>query len=211
MIAAGLDAQVNHVFFNPASLFMAAVGFGLLYGSLPRPVAACRISACALWRWPVTPMLCGIGALALASFPLRWVISEHYVAEARRLGTARPPPSPRHIHYAWHTAWKWSPDNVNAIYGLASMAYNDERLAEAEKTLRDYLKLSPYHSPALNLLATVQARAGRLDDAESTLREALRLEPGAATIKENIEQIKQLRQKQNAGPLPDDKAKDSLR
>lgn len=191
--AAGLDAQVNHVFFNPASLFMAALGFGLWRGRLPLIQPAVSFSPCRLWRFPITPVLAGLVSLAIASYPLRWVMSEYYVGEAMRLGASNPPVTPRHILSSWETALSWSPGNVLALYGLGVTHLNLGQAQQAETYLQQFLALSPHHSAGLNLLANLQAGSGRLDEAEKNLLEALRLEPDATTIRENLEALRAAR------------------
>lgn len=193
--AAGLDGLVNQMFFNPASLAVAALGFGLLYGRLPRNKPL--ISA----NWGCTrvvALLAGSLALWMASFPLRWAVSEYYVSEAVRLASTRPPASPRHIQITWESARNWSPTNVQAVYGLATFHYHQGHLYRAESYLRHFLRLAPHHSAGLNLLANIQAKTGRLDDAETTLVKALSLEPDAVTVRENLKAIRNLK-RQNPG------------
>ncbi len=199
LVAAGLDAQVNHVFFNPASLFMAAVGLGLLYGRLPVPAGSWTLPVCPVWRWPAAPMLAGGAALALALFPLRWVASEYYVAEATRLELGQSA-SPRHIRLTWQAAVDWSPDNTRAVYGLASSYYGQRDLTEAERWLQKFLRLSPNHTPAFNLLATIQAHLDRLDEAEATLTHALQIEPDAQALTLNLKNLRKHREQKSAQP-----------
>ena len=187
--AAALDAQVNHVFFNPASLFMAAVGMGLWYGQLPKKAGNRSLSLCPLWRSPISALVVSLMALAIASYPLRWVVSQYYVAEAGRLATADPPASPRKVVMAWSSALKWGPNNPSGLYGLAGFYLQHHQPAQAEDTLLEFLKLSPNHSAGLNHLATLQANAGRLDEAEKTFTEVLRLEPDATIARQNLEEL----------------------
>lgn len=194
LCAAGLDAQVNHVFFNPASLFMMAVGAGLWYSRLPEASHHPWVSFCPCWRFPVTAPLLSLFALGFATYPLRWVVSEYYVAEAARLTTANPPVSARKVVMAWSDALKWGPNNTGALYGLAGFYLQHGQIALAEETLNEFLKLSPNHSPGLNLLATLQAQSGRLDAAELTLQRAIQLEPDAEEPQKNLEQVRKQRE-----------------
>jgi tetratricopeptide (TPR) repeat protein len=187
--ATALDAQVNHVFFNPASLFMAAVGMGLWYGQLSKKAGNRSLSLCPLWRSPISALLVSLMALAIASYPLRWVVSQYFVAEAGRLATADPPASPRKVVMAWSSALKWGPNNPSGLYGLAGFYLQHHQPAQAEDTLLEFLKLSPNHSAGLNHLATLQANAGRLDEAEKTFTEVLRLEPDATIARQNLEEL----------------------
>jgi predicted Zn-dependent protease len=128
-------------------------------------------------------------ALAIASYPLRWVVSQYFVAEAGRLATADPPASPRKVVMAWSSALKWGPNNPSGLYGLAGFYLQHHQPAQAEDTLLEFLKLSPNHSAGLNHLATLQANAGRLDEAEKTFTEVLRLEPDATIARQNLEEL----------------------
>ena len=204
--ALGLDAQVNHIFFNPASLFMAAVGLGLLYGQLERESAtALMLPVCPLWRSPLMPLLITLIATFVASVPLRWIISEHYVAEASRPGTSSLSRSPIFQRLAWETALKWFPSNVQAIFGMAVLDLEQGRTTDAETKLLQFLALYPHHSYALNLLATLQAGSGRLDEAEQNLLKSMRLEPDSVTVRENLDVVRKAKEEgQKTGPSPSD-------
>ena len=186
-----LDAQVNHVFFNPASLFMAAVGLGLWAGCLPISSRSDPLPLCRVFRWPWVPAVVAGAGLWLAAQPLQWVISEHFVARAMRLSEATPPASSRDILTTWVKARVWSPTNVQALYGLAAATLKLDQTESAEAYLRAFLKLAPNHSAGLNMLATIQAKSGRLDDAKKTLERALQLEPDSATLRENLQALQQ--------------------
>lgn len=185
-----LDAQVNHVFFNPASLFMAAIGLGLWAGHLPAPATAAW-PLCRVFRWPLVPAVIAGAGFWLAAQPLQWVVSEYFVAEAMRSSAASPPASPREILTTWVKARVWSPTNVQALYGLATATMKLNQTESAEAYLHAFLKLAPNHSAGLNLLATLQAKSGRLDEAEKTLERALQLEPDATTLRENLQALRQ--------------------
>ena len=60
----------------------------------------------------------------------------------------------------------------------AATALMDNRLPEAERGLRDYLKRHGANVAAMRMLAEVAARIGRLDDAETLLAQCLELAPG---------------------------------
>lgn len=201
--AAGLDAQVNHVFFNPASLFMASIGFGLWLGRMASAPTAGGLRPCPFWRTPWAPLLASIAAVGLTQYPLRWLVSEYYVGAATRLESAAVPASPRHILSTWQTALDWSPRNARAIYGLAGTYYEQGLYDKAETWLRAFLDLAPHHTPGLLMLADLQSRANHLDAAEATVREALRIEPNSAEIKRHAEQLQRLKeQRQPTQPAP---------
>ena len=67
----------------------------------------------------------------------------------------------------------------------AATALVDNRLAVAERLLRDYLKADPFSVPAIRMLAEVGVRLGRLDDAEALLARAVELAPGFVEARHN--------------------------
>jgi tetratricopeptide (TPR) repeat protein len=67
----------------------------------------------------------------------------------------------------------------------AAKALCDNKLAIAERLLRDYLKAEPANIASLRMLAEVGARLGRYGDAELLLARALALAPGFAPARHN--------------------------
>jgi len=202
LTAAGLDALVNHVFFNPASLFLAAMTIGLYYGRLQGQGEKATFTL-PPWIGSIAAPLLGIlGALWLAIFPIRWLISEAYVAEAVRLQSLNPPASQRQILTTWVAARTFSPTNVLALYGLAQLAMSQDNLSVAERYLLAFLKLAPNHTPALNLLATIESKTNRREAAEKTLEKALKLEPDAEVIRENLETLRHSKPDSEGGERP---------
>lgn len=201
VVATWLDAQVNHVFFNPASMYVAAIGLGLFWGRLPPLQANVALPNCKFWLHWATPALISATVIWLASFPWRFAVSEYYVMEARRLESAQPSVTPRRIFATWEKAATWSPSNVEALYGLVQLYQSSGQLDYAETGIRAFLRLAPNHSPALNLLASMQIQSGRLDEAEESLKKALRLEPDAKALHDNLIQI-QKQKGEKSPPLP---------
>jgi tetratricopeptide (TPR) repeat protein len=68
----------------------------------------------------------------------------------------------------------------------AAAALCDERLAVAERLLRDHLKTRPDDVAALRMLAEIGTRLGRYADAEALLQRALELAPGFAPARHNL-------------------------
>lgn len=68
----------------------------------------------------------------------------------------------------------------------AATALCDDRLAVAERALRDHLKIAPTDVAAIRMLAEVAARIGRVADAETLLRRALELAPGFEAARHNL-------------------------
>ena len=67
----------------------------------------------------------------------------------------------------------------------AGAALADNRLAVAERLLRDYLRRDPFNVPAIRMLAETGGRLGRLDDAERLLERCVELAPDFAPARHN--------------------------
>ncbi len=68
----------------------------------------------------------------------------------------------------------------------AALDLHDNRIPEAERALRAYLKEDPFDVAAIRLLAEVAARIGRFRDSETLLRRALDLAPGFGAARANL-------------------------
>ncbi|MEO8113699.1 MAG: sulfotransferase [Phenylobacterium sp.] len=71
----------------------------------------------------------------------------------------------------------------------AATALCDNRLPEAERLLRPFLKANPTDVAAIRMLAEVAVRLGRLDDAEALLARALELAPGFTAARHNYASV----------------------
>ena len=200
MVAAGLDSMVNHVFFNPASLFLASISMGLFFGSLKSATSEPIPAEAPLRTSLIGSLVVIAGTLWLASFPLRWVISEYYVAEAIRLTRANPPTTHRQILATWVEARIWSPTNIQALFGLSQLALEQKHYFASERYLEAMLKLAPNHTAGINMLATIQANTNRLDEAEQSLERALKLEPDATAIKDNLRDLRAAKEASKTTP-----------
>lgn len=67
----------------------------------------------------------------------------------------------------------------------AATALGDNRLAAAERLLRDFLKRHPTDVAAIRMLAELGVRLGRFDDAENLLARCLELAPSFAAARHN--------------------------
>jgi tetratricopeptide (TPR) repeat protein len=73
----------------------------------------------------------------------------------------------------------------NPLLLEAASALFDNRLAVAERLLKDFLKRFPTDVPAIRMLAEVAARIGRFADAETLLRRCLELAPSFHPARHN--------------------------
>ena len=76
---------------------------------------------------------------------------------------------------------RWSPDLIDA-----ALALHDNRLPEAERGLKAYLKRDPFDARAIRMLAELAGRIGRYKDSETLLRRALELAPGFSAARANL-------------------------
>lgn len=68
----------------------------------------------------------------------------------------------------------------------AALALHDNRLSEAERGLKAYLKRDPFDARAIRMLAELAGRIGRLKDAETLLRRAVELAPAFTAARANL-------------------------
>ena len=84
----------------------------------------------------------------------------------------------------------------------AAVALGEQRLAVAERLLRDFLKHSPTDVTAIRMLAEIGIRLGRLEDAELLLARCLELAPGFTAARHNYAIVLHRRSK-SAEVLPE--------
>lgn len=79
------------------------------------------------------------------------------------------------------SAARYPPDLLDA-----ALALYDNRISEAERGLKAYLKRDPFDVRAIRMLAELAGRIGRLKDSESLLRRALELSPAFSAARANL-------------------------
>jgi tetratricopeptide (TPR) repeat protein len=180
--AVAFDAQFNHVFFNPASLFLCALGLGALHGALPAPTPGWRLPLCRFWRGRPALGLAAALWLAAAAIPLGWLVSERQVAAAQALEAEGKPG----VAERYQAALAWSPGNFRALYGAAVSEFKAGRLAQAESRVRRFLEIYPHHLNGLNLLGAVLLETNRPQEAEAAFAAALRVYPDSPLVRQNL-------------------------
>lgn len=68
----------------------------------------------------------------------------------------------------------------------AALALHDNRLPDAERGLKAYLKRDPFDARAIRMLAELAGRIGRLKDAETLLRRAVEIAPAFTAARANL-------------------------
>ncbi len=94
---------------------------------------------------------------------------------------------------AYARALKASTRNPKLVEAAAALC--DNRLAVAERLLRDYLKNRPTDIAAIRMLAETGARLGAYQDAETLLRRAIELSPGFTAARHNLAMVLHRQQK----------------
>jgi tetratricopeptide (TPR) repeat protein len=94
---------------------------------------------------------------------------------------------------AYARALKASTRNPKLVEAAAALCEN--RLAVAERLLRDYLKSHPTDIAAIRMLAETGARLGAYQDAETLLRRAIELSPGFTAARHNLAMVLHRQQK----------------
>jgi tetratricopeptide (TPR) repeat protein len=94
---------------------------------------------------------------------------------------------------AYARALKASTRNPKLVEAATALCEN--RLAVAERLLRDYLKSHPTDIAAIRMLAETGARLGAYQDSETLLRRALELSPGFIAARHNLAMVLHRQQK----------------
>ncbi|MDQ6950413.1 MAG: O-antigen ligase family protein [Mariprofundales bacterium] len=184
LTSAIFDAMFNHVFFNPASMFLFALYGGAWWGKLfenHETTIAFRIAP-RLWAGNSL-----IVALALSAWPTMWILSEWHVGRAMILAR-----QPNIAAIEYNTAYRLDPDNFRALFGVAQSAYQHRQYGKVIKYLTAFENIYPYNPPALNLLGVSYMLSGKYIAAEATLQMALVSYPGFTAAEKNLAMLRAL-------------------
>ena len=103
-----------------------------------------------------------------------------FLAEAEILDEAGRPEAAMQVYAAALAA---HPDDADLLYGRAMYAVKLERLADAERDLRQIIAADPNHADALNALGyTLADRTDRIAEAQGYVERAYRLKPNEPAI-----------------------------
>jgi len=187
--AAVFDAMFNHVFVNPASMFVFALFAGAWWGSLQpagwlsKPL--CKFSLSATRPLAIT---LAVVTVVLAIWPLRWVVSEWHVgqamAHARDIDVAR-------AEFA--KAYALDPYNFRAVFGMAQTSYMAGQFDQAVMYLLDFEAIYPYNPPALNMLGAAYLMIGDRNNAARAFARALKILPGFRMAEQNLMRLRTLK------------------
>lgn len=194
LTAAIIDAMVNHVFFNPASMFVFALLGGMWWAALPagKTFALFELPRPKVWAGVIL-----IAALALAFWPLRWVASEWYVGKGMQL--VRQPMLARPYY---DLAYALDPYNFRAVFGAAQVRYAAKEYQACIERLLWFEKIYPYNSPALNMLGAAYMMSGKWHEAERYFKKAIETYPDSAMAKQNLQRVTAIMRLRRLHPAP---------
>jgi len=170
------DAMFNHVFFNPASMFVFALLAGTWWGSLPA-VQKTTLS--------VNPRMAAsfaiISIVLLSIWPLRWAISEWHTGQAMAYMKY---PSYEAAYY--QKAYAWDKENFRAVFGMGQVAYKQKKYAKSAEYFEAFKTFYPYNPPALNMLGAAYMSNAQYSKAEIAFKDALTIYPGFEMVEQNL-------------------------
>ncbi len=177
LTAALFDAMFNHVFFNPASMFVFALLGGSWWGYVNNQDNPTHI------KIPARPMAAVslIVVLSLSLWPLRWVISEWYTGQA--MAYAR---FPKYESRFYEKAYRWDKENFRAVFGMGQVAYKQKKYAQSAAYFTEFEKFYPYNPPALNMLGAAYMMSGNYEQAVLAFQRALDTYPGFEMAEQNL-------------------------
>ena len=192
--AAIFDSMFNHVFFNPASMFVFAL-FGAVWWAALGEGASVRT----LWQRTVRlgakpAFLAAFVTLVVIFWPLRWIASEWHVGQAMVAGY-----QPAVAMEEYRQAYDLDPYNFRAVFGVGQMAYAGGQYGRCIEVMRQFENISPYNAPALNMLGAAYMMSGDFAAAEDAFQRALRVLPDFTLAQQNLTMLQGFRLQQSGG------------
>jgi len=178
--AAIFDAMFNHLFFNPASMYVFALFAGIWYAGLPvsRPLFSVALRG-KIWAACIVCL-----AILLCVWPMRWLASDWYASKAL---AAEPYLAGMATNYL--QADRLDPYNFRAVYGMAKVGFLRKDYAAVIRELEWLRKIFPYNAAALNMLGVAYMLKGRLPEAEQALFESLAVLPDYKKARQNLRRL----------------------
>ncbi len=177
------DAMFNHVFFNPASMFVFALLGGSWWGYVRNTDTSPNFT------FPAKPIAVAslIVVLGLSIWPLRWVVSEWYTGQA--MAYAR---LPSYEADFYQKAYEWDKENFRAVFGMGQVAYKQKNYAKSAAYFSEFEKFYPYNPPALNMLGAAYMMSGNYEQAALAFQRALDTYPGFEMAEQNLSRAQAL-------------------
>ena len=178
------DAMFNHVFFNPASMFVFALLAGTWWGLLPVQHKN---------TFQVQPKLLSIFSIItvviLCIWPTRWLVSEWYVGQA--MAHVRQPA--QEVQF-YQKAYAWDHENFRAAFGMGQVAYKQKNYVLSANYFEAFQTFYPYNPPALNMLGAAYMSIGQFKKAEAVFEQALKVYPGFDMVEQNLQRVRMILQ-----------------
>jgi tetratricopeptide (TPR) repeat protein len=194
--AAIFDAMFNHVFFNPASMFVFALLGGSWWGYVWKPHGVVRVVP-VLWNRGIAITLLLV-TICLSVWPVRWLISEWNVGQA--MAHMRQPATAAAYY---DRAYRWDAYNFRAVLGRAQTAYQQRRYADCIEQLIHFERIYPYNPPALNLLGAAYMMSGRLSEAELMFKKSIAILPDFKMANQNLLRVRAAMRNRSTNHLPE--------
>lgn len=193
LTAAIFDAMFNHVFFNPASMFV----FALLGGSWWGYISHVKKHQVKQLQPKIAAPFILIAVLTLSVYPARWLVSEWYAGQAMVYVK-----HPTYEAKYYQKAYTWNPENFRAVFGMGQVAYKQKNYPESARYFAEFEQFYPYNPPALNMLGAAYMMSGDFLQAEKAFAKAALIFPGFEMAEQNLLRAKSLlQQKQIVSPV----------
>jgi len=196
MTAVLFDSMFNHVFFNPASMFVFALMAGCWWATLPAmqsiftlqlPVRMHKVYAVGLL----------VSVVLLSIWPVRWLVSEWYTGSAMSHIS-----QPTIAAKQYQQAYVWDMNNFRAVFGVAQTAYQQKKFPEAIAYLEHFEAIYPYNPPALNLLGAAYLMNRQYFQSIAAFKRAIAILPDFTMAQQNMARAQALLQQQSQQVMP---------
>ncbi|MDX8378104.1 MAG: O-antigen ligase family protein, partial [Mariprofundales bacterium] len=160
MTAALFDSLFNHVFFNPASLFVFVLFAGIWWVWTDKECnkdTADVITKSTSPRRLLAISVFVIGLLLLI-WPMRWSLSQWEIGHTLLNNN-----TPQTISRYYRMAYMLNPYNFRAVAGLAEQEYMQKEYTSSLQLLEWLVHIYPYDAAILNNLASLHIVAGNKD------------------------------------------------
>ncbi|MDQ7002902.1 MAG: O-antigen ligase family protein, partial [Ghiorsea sp.] len=176
------DAMFNHVFFNPASMFVFSLLAGTWWGLLPaksQGTLSIKPKLLSVYTMVIVVLLC--------IWPVRWLMSEWYVGQAM----AHIQQPAQEINF-YQKAYALDNENFRASFGMGQVAYKQKNYGLSAKYFEEFQTFYPYNPPALNMLGAAYMSTGQFKKAEAVFEQALKVYPGFTMVEQNLQRVKMI-------------------
>lgn len=205
MLGVLFDAMFNHVFFNPASMFVFALLGGAWWGALKAKEKladsetevghsiAKRGVAFLLPANATKPAAIGLMVitLILAVWPVRWIISE-YNAGYGMMYMRQPDVAAMYNQ----KAYDWDAYNFRAVFGVAQASYQRREYQQCIDYLKHFEAIYPYNPPALNMLGAAYLSSNRVEEAIAAFERTIKILPDFDMAIQNVTRARAILQQQ---------------